>query len=224
MNLPSHANPLLFDRDDPAADTDGLQSPVAMHRRKRRSAKREIRDLRRKQTAAEAIAGFDRDVEIYGFTKGQFSVIDLIEATLAYTGPAQMTISTWTAANTDVTTVLDFVDAGLVTGARWLVDLTFQRRSPELAKRIRDVFGLDAIRVAKNHAKFVLLKGAGWRVVLRTSMNINFNPRFENFELSHDPQLFDFHATIIDELWKKQPRKLSDATPYKIVRYFDEEM
>lgn len=223
MTLTTHQNP-LFDKNDPTADPNNVDAPVALHRRRTRSAKREIRDLRRKQTAETAIEGFDHDVEIYGFTKGQFSVIDLIEAALAYTGPAAMVVSTWTAANTDVTTVLDFVESGQVTDARWLVDLTFQRRSPELAKRIRDVFGMDAIRVAQNHAKFVLLGNDDWRVVIRTSMNLNFNPRFENFEISHDPQLFDFHAAIIDELWSKQSRKMASQTPYEIIKHFQADL
>jgi plasmid stability protein len=33
--------------------------------------------------------------------------------------------------------VLDLVESGRLVSARWLVDLTFNRRSPELAHRIR---------------------------------------------------------------------------------------
>lgn len=221
--METNVNPLLKTDVNPAADVFSLEAPT-VHRRPLKTAKRDIRDVRRAETAATALAGFDAECEIYGFTKGQFSVIDVLTALLAVTGPAELVISTWTAANADVTTVLQFVEAGTVTGARWLVDLTFQRRTPQLANRIRQVFGPDAIRVAKNHAKFALLSNDRWKVVLRTSMNLNFNPRFENFQVAHDPELFDFHAAIIEELWTKQPRTLADANPGAIGRYFAAEM
>ena len=216
-------NPLLFDKIDPVAHMDRVQAPT-IFRRKKSTAKRDIRDLRRAKSAAEALTGFDAETTIYGFTKGQFSIIDILTHLLTITGPAELVVSTWTAANTDVTTVLDMVDSGTITRARWLVDLTFQRRAPQLANRIRQVFGADAIRVARNHAKFALIGTAEWKIVVHTSMNLNFNPRFENFSLSHDPEFYQFHADIIDELWRRQPVGLADARPYDIHKFFDSDM
>jgi hypothetical protein len=216
-------NPLLFDREEPAVNLEKIQSPT-VHRRKLRTAKREIRDLRRKQTAAEALAGLDHETEIYGFTKGQFSFIDIIEHCLTITGPARLQISTWTAAAADISSVLDLCRTKMLTDARWLVDLTFQRRSPELANQIRMTFGDDAIRVAKNHAKFILLDNDDWQIICRTSMNINFNPRFENFQIAHDPEMWQFHHGIFDEIWRKQKRDVADWRPYEIHKHFDDEM
>jgi hypothetical protein len=218
-----HHNPILKDRGPPAVDLTSFDA-ANVHRRPR-SAKREIRDVRRAETAAAAIGKLTSDVDIYGFTKGQFSVIDIINHVLDEIGPARLDISTWTAANSDVTTVLEMVNAGRITASRWLVDLTFNRRSPQLAQRIRNVFGDDAIRVAKNHAKFVLLGNDAWKVVVRTSMNLNFNPRFENFQLGHDPELYDFHAAIFTEIWTKQRRTVQDAArPYDIHRHFNQDL
>jgi len=219
-----HENPLLLDRGCPTADLTDITSPTLFVRRKRPSHRRSIRDLRRQQSAAESIAELDHTTQIVGFTKGQFSVIDLIRAALDITGRAELDISTWTAANTDVSTVCDFVGEGVVTRSRWLVDLTFQRRSPQLANRIRQTFGLDAIRVAKNHAKFALIGNEDWRVVIQTSMNLNFNPRFENFAIAHDPELFAFYKTILDEVWNRQGREVADARPYQIHKHFDDEL
>lgn len=220
-----HQNSLLFEDEDPPphADLETVQSPTIFKRKTADSpySKRSLRDLRRQQTASEALDGFDRGIQIFGYTKGQFSVIDVIREVLKYTGPATLDISTWTAANTDVTTVCDFIGQGSVTGSRWLVDLTFQRRSPQLAKRIRDTFGKDAIRVAKNHAKFALIENDSWQVVLNTSMNLNFNPRFENFSISHDPEAFAFHKAILDEIWQNQGRDLAAARPCDIHKQFD---
>ncbi len=135
----------------------------------------------------------------------------MIEAVLDRTGPAALSISTWTAANTDVSTALSLVASGRVTAARWLVDLTFVRRCPQLAARIRDAFGADAVRVTKNHAKFSVLQNQTWQVVIRTSMNLNHNPRLEDFTVAHDPELAAFLQATLDDLWRTQRRSLADG-------------
>ena len=223
--METRKNPLLFEDPDanPTADLEHLEINT-IHKRKTRLKKREIRDLRRIDNARQAVEGWNKDFDIYGFSKSQFSLIDLITAILEIIGPAEMFVSTWTAANTDVTRILEFCNEGKVTKARWLVDLTFQRRTPELAQRIRNIFGADAIRVAKNHAKYVVLTNDKFNVVLQTSMNLNFNPRFENFNLADDPELAEFLLGIADEIWKKQHRNLASQKPGQIEQYFYKEM
>lgn len=221
--MDTHKNTLLFDEIDPVADVENLSSPT-IFRRSRRDVKRDIRDARRSKTAAEAIGLIEAGTEIYGFTKGQFSIIDILRHLLGQTGPAAVTISTWTAAHADVRTVIDFVSAGLITRSRWLVDLTFTRRSPELAKKIRDTFGPDAIRVCRNHAKFALIDSGQYKLTISTSMNLNFNPRFENFFITDDPKIHDFHATIIDEIWGVQRKEDSELKPYDIHKQFRDRM
>jgi hypothetical protein len=220
---PDRENPLLKPEINPFADLEIFKSPAELARA-RAAYRRQLRDQRRVDTVQAALQGFNKKTGIYGFTKGQFSLIQLVTEALQHTGPADMVISTWTAANTDVTDVLAFCDAGLVTKARWLVDLTFTKRCPQLAHRIRTTFGDDAIRVAKNHAKFVTLGNSSWKVVIRTSMNLNHNPRFENFEIAHDPALYDFHQTIIDEVWQKQKRSVDNLSAGDIGRHFDADL
>jgi len=177
------------------------------------SPKRLILDLRRQQSAAEAVEQLDRDgTSVYGLTRGQFSLVDLIRAILQKTGPASLWISTWTAAGTDVSTMAELMHSGDIVSCRWLVDATFVRRCPSLVATIRDRFGRDAIRVTRTHAKFALIVNHEWKVALRTSMNLNENPRLESFEVGHDPQLAGFLTDAMRDLWEKQPRSLQDAT------------
>ena len=53
-------------------------------------------------------------------------------------------------------------------------------------------------------------------------MNLNMNPRCEDFTLGHDPELAGFLNTILDELFAKQPKALADARPYDIVKWCNE--
>ena len=223
MTLTLTANPLLGNDAVQTVEIDRLESPMTISRPTGQS-KRELRDLRRRQSAVDAIAGLRPGLEIYGFTKGQFSMLDLIVALLEKTGPADVVLSTWTAARHEILTLDKLVKTGVLKSMRWLVDFTFARRDPQAANQIRMTFGVDAIRVAQTHAKFCLFTNDDWQIALRTSMNLNMNPRFEDFTIAHDPELATFLTKIIDEIWKRQDRGLAAASPADIRRFFNEEM
>ena len=207
---PLRPNPLLFDKHEPVVDPDVIRrGHVALVRER----KREIHDLRRAESAAAAVSSLNLDGrEIFGLTKGQFSLTDMIQAIVEITGPAELHVSTWTAANTDVSKMLDMIASGKLTAARWLVDVTFVRRAPQLAARIREAFGPDAIRVTRTHAKFSVIRNERWQVVSRTSMNLNHNPRLEDFTVAHDPELAAFLMEAMDDVWKTQKRNIADGS------------
>ena len=178
--------------------------------------------LWRKQNAESALATLDHETELFGFTKGQFSLLDLLKATLRQTGPADIALSTWTANRMEALELGEMQKAGAIRSMRWLVDLTFCRRDPEAAHAVRQIFGPDAIRVANVHSKFCTFKNDQWRLVLRTSMNLNMNPRTEDFTIAHDPELFDFIADMLARVWAHQPKSLAEHRPYDVHRLFKE--
>ena len=53
-------------------------------------------------SAAEAVGPLHHGIEVYGLSKGQFSLIELLEYVIGVTGPADVVISTWTAAGADL--------------------------------------------------------------------------------------------------------------------------
>lgn len=203
-------NPLLSGERIESVRVEEIAAPTVLIRGAR-AHRRELRDQRRKQSARQAIAGFGRGVELYGFTKGAFSLLDLLTAVLEIIGPAHVSLSTWTAASPDVQALDRLLQAGTITGMQWLLDLSFARRKPVAAHQIRRTFGFGAVRVARNHAKFALFESPGWQVTLRTSMNLNQNPRFEDFTLADDPELAGFLRRILDDIWKRQARRFADA-------------
>jgi hypothetical protein len=75
---------------------------------------------------------------------------------------------------------------------------------PELCELITENFG-DCIRTAKIHAKFCTIKNENWNIVLRTSMNLNSNPRIENFEISDDLRFFEFFNEFVQQCFLKLP-------------------
>jgi hypothetical protein len=119
------------------------------------------------KTVAEAVGPIEPGCEIYGLSKGQFSLIDLVEHVLGFTGPAEVVVSTWTAAGSDIDFAFRLLKNGAIQSLRFLVDISFPSRQPAYCAALRETFGDDCIRVTKNHAKFVLLRNAQWNVTIR---------------------------------------------------------
>jgi hypothetical protein len=165
---------------------------------------REVRRTLCAKLVGEAVGTIDSGCEIYGLTKGQWSLIDLIEYCLEATGPAELVISTWTAANADITFANRLFKNGAITGLRFLVDFSFPSRQPAYCAALRESFGDEAVRLTKNHAKFVLITNATWSLVVRTSMNLNENRRLENFEISDSAEMADFLLSVINEIFEEQ--------------------
>lgn len=198
--LKINSNPLLTASSRSAVNLTKLAAATTL-KRNRGAFKRELRDARRMATAVEAIAGFDRATEIFGFTRGQFSLLHLIQAAMLHTGPAHVSLSTWTAAAKDIDALAAMRARGDIVGLRMLVDLSMSRREPAEYNQARDKLGAACLRSTQTHCKFALLENAEWKLVIRTSMNLNQNPRNENFTLAHDPELAAFLNRILDEVW-----------------------
>jgi hypothetical protein len=153
------------------------------------------------ENAAQAIGRIEPGLELYGFSKGQFSKIDILLHLLNQTGPAHVAVATWTAASKEIEDTRRMVASGAILSLRFLVDFSFPRRQPRYYAELRDAFGDDTIRVSKTHAKFLLIRNDQWNLVVRTSMNLNANKRFENFEISDDPAMADFLESVIADVF-----------------------
>lgn len=215
---------LLFETSTGNVEMSDLAKIKSVHRRKLNTAKRELRDLRKGQAATEAIAGLDHDCEIFGFTKGQFSLLDLLGAVLKITGPVHLSLSTWTAAAFEIQTLGTWLARGDLLGVRMLIDFSMARREPAMTSQLRDTIGRDSVRVAQTHAKFAVFQNPEWKVVLRSSMNLNMNPRYEDFQIAHDPELANFLNNILDAIWQKQTKEIADDRPYEIVKHFRDDL
>lgn len=179
---------------------------------KRASRKRTIRECL-SGNARQAIGDITPGCEIFGFTKGQFSMMDLIIAILEQTGPATVDLSTWTAANADIRHCYQMLESGKVTASRWVVDVPFPNRQREYFAALVERFGPESIRLTRTHAKFVLIRNDRWNICVRSSMNLNKNPRFENFEISDDPDMAAFFGEIVDEIFESPEVGERPSTP-----------
>jgi hypothetical protein len=181
-----------------------------------------VRRALRVESVAEAVGPIERHCEIFGVTKGQFSLVDLLLHLLEGTGPADVVISTWTAAGADIEHAFKLLASGAIRSLRFIVDFSFPSRQPAYSAALRERFGDGAIRVCKNHCKFVLIRNERWNLTVRTSMNLNENRRLENFEISDDAALAGYLTAVVADLFEFQAAGEGfEKRPYEVCKDFE---
>lgn len=186
-------------RNSSAKSLTDLAGPVtAVVPRGRLRVRRELQT----PSARKAIEGLEAG-DILGFTKGQFSFVDLIDAVLARTGAAAVTVCTWTAAAADASFLGGWAKQGRIRSFRLLIDYSFlnRRGGAEAVDEVLRHFGPDAVRVTRCHAKWALVQGDQVQVAVLTSMNLNANPRFEYFHASQEPAVVALLEGLAAEIW-----------------------
>lgn len=154
--------------------------------------------------ARDTIAGFGHGMDVVGLTFGQFSLLDLIDAALEITGPADVAISTWSAGFYDVEAAERFRDSGRIRSMRFVMDSSAKRGQASVTDVDR-VFGRGTVRATRVHAKFALVTNDEWSVVITSSMNLNLNPRCEQFEMTDDAARAGMFLGFVDELFSELP-------------------
>lgn len=150
-----------------------------------------------------AIGSVSPGCEIFALTNGQFSMIDVLEHVLSFTGRATIDLATWTAADGDLRRAHAFLLDGKVGRVRVIVDPSFRSRKPEFCALLVELFGSGAIRTTPLHGKFAVIRNADWNIAIRSSMNLNPNRRIETVEISDDPALAEFLTGVTDEIFTR---------------------
>jgi hypothetical protein len=160
--------------------------------------------------AAEDIGPIAREMSVFAVTRGQWSMIDAIFHCLKEVGRANVSVWTWTIADYEVEAMAGLMARQEITAGRLVIDQSADRRNATVIEQWRQRFGDQQVRICKNHAKIARVWNDEFRLLLRGSMNLNFNPRFEQFDLTEGGEDFDLVERIENEL-PVLPRKYSNA-------------
>ena len=150
--------------------------------------------------AAEAIGPIEAGMSVFALTRGQYSMIDCLHHVVNELGPCHLSIWTWAIADYEVQAVGGLMERGDILGAGLVVDFSAGRRNADLLDAWRARFGENTVRVVKNHAKVARVWSQERRVLLRGSFNLNFNPRFEQLDVTEGGPDFDLVERIEGEM------------------------
>lgn len=165
---------------------------------RRNGVERKFRHSMRGESAARCIGPITKGCDVFGLTKGDFSMIDILRHIAREIGPCRIDVGTWTAAAAEIKQAFDMLSDGNILGMRWVVDRSFPQRQPKYYAALRSKFGDDCVRMARFHAKFILLENDQFSVAVRTSMNLNLNERIEFYELSEGSPISGYLRQIVD--------------------------
>jgi hypothetical protein len=152
------------------------------------------------RNATTTIGTLAPGASIFGLTRGQFSMIDLILACLDQTGPARVSLWTWCIAEYEVQCFERLLMDSRITGALLVIDSGARTKNGAILRHWQAVHGPDSIRWVVNHAKVATIEGNGFKLLLRGSMNLNYNPRFEQFDLDDGHPGFELIRRVESEL------------------------
>lgn len=181
----------------------------------RKTYKRKQERIKQKETLCELIREPPRkgeEIHVVGANKFMFftwipMIIDWIEYADEYY------CSTWTANFQSAKEFFDLCDAGKVRGeVGFMFGTYFKRREPVVYARYAEELHKRGgwIKSFENHAKIMLLsnKERGDFLTVEGSGNLTNNPRFEQYVIINDRDLWEWHKDWIQEiktLKKKAP-------------------
>ena len=127
-------------------------------------------------------------------------MIDAILACLDQCGPSHVSLWTWTVAEYEVQCMERLMADGRLLSARLVIDKGARAKNMAIILKWQSLFGADSVRYVTNHAKIATIRSDNYKLLLRGSMNLNYNPRFEQFDITEGGADYDLVAEIENEL------------------------
>ena len=128
-------------------------------------------------------------------------MIDAVLHVLDCVGPAAVSLWTWTVAEYEIECLARLRIDQRLTAGRLIIDHGARNKNAGLIREWKGSFGAESVRYVVNHAKIATVHSAGGlKFLLRGSMNLNFNPRLEQFDITEGGEDFDLVKGIEDEL------------------------
>ncbi len=144
---------------------------------------------------------------VHGVTDGRFSGWSLATAAIELLGQPvdELTVSTLGYNRQSLDSLVELLDAGTVRSVLLNVSNYFRHSDREIFARIRHELESRGQRVAvtRSHAKLILLRTADRSIVVETSANLRSSMNWEQFVISDDAALLNFHREWILELFEE---------------------
>lgn len=208
-------NPILSPRA--GATAAGITSDRTT---RRKATKRQLLHLLHVANAAKQIERLpDPGESIHCIMRGNYHAWDLIPAALKLAAPATIDalyVATLGFNDANARELVGLLDAGRVERVTFLCSAYFKDASPETYKPLVDQLLDRGQRIAaiRTHAKiqaYTLTDGRAF--VIESSANLRSCRNIEQFCMTADRALFDFHATWMDEVFAQWPDGKQPPTP-----------
>ena len=174
----------------------------------RKNVKRELKKAGRLKNVAKILTALPppgSSTHIIG--NGAYDFFDWIPHLQELMGkPAHGWFSTWTMNRGNALDLLELFDAGRLASLTMLTGLYFKRREASVYATLLEGIQERGQRYLAflNHTKLILLQAGGDYITVEGSANLTSNPRLEQYVISNDRELLEFHVEWIEGLsWRR---------------------
>ena len=127
---------------------------------------------------------------VYPFwSNGRWTLHDLLSYILKKTGPAKVHLSTFSISEVAIRSLANEINQGKITELNCLFDYTNQINKLQILYFTSNI--ATEIKLAKNHAKLILIENKDWKISIVGSANLSPNPRYETGVILTDPLIFN---------------------------------
>lgn len=127
--------------------------------------------------------------DVQPYFSNRIQLVEVIEWVLEQTGPANMTVSTFSTSEESLRRFWRLKKSGRILSCMLFCDLRAMRKTISLYDFVKGVF--DEIRLCENHSKVVLLHNRRHKVAIVTSQNQTRGNRAEAGIITADSGTFD---------------------------------
>lgn len=203
-----------------AGNCDPLEGEMPSARVLRKRYRLRFAKMLKGETLAEAVNAPPKPGEsIHAVSNGKYDFATWIPQIVEWVGTADcLWCSTWTLSRPNADDIFTLHDEGKIRPGQlhFLTGLYFKRRDTATYNYLLD--GLlrrgGRYKAFENHCKVLLIaneKKDAWFTV-EGSANLNANPRFEQYVLVNDRQLFEFHRGWMEEVFQSQTKNYRSTT------------
>jgi hypothetical protein len=196
----------MYNLDFLENDKDTLEtSKMPDQKTLKRKTKIELKKVRQREKLIEAITEIPKKGYSYHMVSvGLYDFYTIIPTFVGLLDGIEILYgSTWTMNRDNAIDILSLFDKGLVKEINILTGLYFKRRETAVYSTLLN--GLKERKqrfiASKNHTKIILMKKDENYIVTEGSANFTMNPRVEQFVMSNDKELFDFHKSWMEGLF-----------------------
>lgn len=203
-----------------ALDTDPLEGEMPSARILRRRHKLRFAKMLKEETLAEAVSEPPQPGEsIHAVSNGKYDFATWIPQIIDWMEAADsLWCSTWTLSRPNADDIFTLHDEGKITKGQlhFLTGLYFKRRDTATYNYLLD--GLlqrgGRYKAFENHCKVLLLANARKKmfITVEGSANLNANPRFEQYVIVNDRDLWEFHRGWMEEVFLTQTKSYRSTT------------
>lgn len=179
----------MFSIDDLSAPPEIVETKSSSCKSKKKSGKRVIG--KENSACQDVIGTLEKDSIIQFVSKAEWSTHDLLFHILKQTGPAEVTLATWSVTTPVISKISNMIETGLITKLDGLFDWRMKVRCPEAEQFMR--YNCVDIRLVNCHAKVTVIKNEAWNITIVGSANLTNNPRIESGVIFTDKETADFN-------------------------------